>query len=602
MRRLGGLLALACAACGGSETLPTAGLGSPVALVAAPSTNPGAADGFVMMMTSSDDDELRAFLPGTELFARGPNAISPLSIPVGFRPERLAAGSTPDGLNYTVAAGAAARLTTVETAGFRVTKAAGDDATCAAGGVAASCLPGRAVDVAAGGNKAFAPFVPSTVGGAPGLVVFDAVSESGRPVLVTNVVLPLTGRPAGVDTTTDGTRVFVADLASPRVVEVTIPGGATRDIAAGGPVSDVFVVPSYSVGGATRPEAEFILALLADGTLQTLSPATGGPAADPITPAAPIAPLSFQTPVRSPIRDLAFVPCIAVAPCSVALQVTTSDSISSPLVAFVGLGDGRLVPIIPDPTQPQVFRPVELGSAALTVGDVTPVTDNDLELVVDPASLTEGVTLSEVITVTFSGVLPGFVQRQGTVAGTTLTDPLGNFIAGGVRVGDGVRFSGPNCSGESTISAVAVDTLVFVPPMVGTGTACLYELHAGGDGPWVVVGSQSGLIGRATTDVAFVNPGTRFFYPPSPTAGPAFAFTITGPNPANGFAFAFTTSSGFDPLSYAVEQSLGFGRPGLANAVAAIPNKVFATLLSTSELVSFQLDEAVLEAGQRRFR
>lgn len=602
----------ALAACSGEDIQARGRLATPVALVSAPTSVEGALDGRMIFVASADDAELRAFLPGVGLFVRGPNAVSPLSIPTAFRPQRLAAGEV-EGLGFVVAAGGDASVVTVSADTFRVTVAAGDEAACAASTPSPSCLGEPALDVSAAGDRVVAALARSGAA-TGGLALFTPVVEDGAPVLRLDGIIALDFAPSSVTLSSDASRAWLADAGVARVVEIALPGGTPTPIATAGPVRRVVEVPAYTdANDGARPTGEYLLAVLADGRLQTLDPAAAAPAADPIVAGEPLTPLSIpstQFGTFTPIRDLQFVPCVAVAPCRTSLRISGSRTDALPLVAVAALGDGTAVPLVPDETHPAIFRPIDLNPAGASVGTIAfagavPPNDDPPTLTVDAGSLTEGVTKRETITVTFQGVVPGFLDRRATLSASSLEDPLGGFSAPtAARVGDrvSVRFLGPGCPAPTQfeVTSVADTALGIASAAPATCTAVTYSLVAAADLPWTVLGGLSGYLGRAASGAAFESTGERFFYPPSPVAGPAFAFTLEGAEPVPGSRFSFPLSSGLSPL-LVLEDPDG-RRSGLADAVAALPGLAFVASSGDDALVALDLAQQGLVEGTVFFR
>lgn len=212
IRRLAvGLLALASLRCDSTVTLAAAKLSEPVSLATVPT-----AAGEVVFVANATNDDLRAFVPSTGLFARGPNAISPLSIGVGFRPTRLAGGNldpAKPGLGYVVVAGALPEVALIDAQTFRRTHAKAD--VCDGTFPQASCLVAPATDVAVARdvNHVFAA-VPAVSGQTPKLLRFDVSEEDGAPVLTLKYTQFLSGEPAGVAATADGRLVYAADASA----------------------------------------------------------------------------------------------------------------------------------------------------------------------------------------------------------------------------------------------------------------------------------------------------------------------------------------------------------------------------------------------------
>lgn len=606
-------VAAACSlfACSAEETRAKGRLAAPVAIVTAPSSADGALDGRVLFVASGDDAELRAFLPASGLFVRGPNAVSPLSIPTGFRPQSLASGEV-EGKGFAVAAGGGPSLATVSADTFRLTAAAGDEAACAADQVTASCLGQPAVAVSASELT-----VVAALGGdgtaSPGLALLTPVLEDGVPVLILDSVVTLDFEPAAVTLSSDASRAWVSDATVARVVEVALPGGALTPIATAATVRRIVEVPAYTdANDVVRPGGEFLLAILSDGRVQTLDAAVAEPAEDPLTPGQPLTPLSVPSKrfvYQTPVRDLVFVPCKADAACRSALRVSSSRTDDLPLVAMAALGDGTVLPLVPDATFPQIFRPIDLANEGATASSIS-FSGNSLSeqlpvLTLDAASLTEGVTQRETVTVTYRGVVPGFSERRGTLTAAGLDDAQGGLSAPDVaRVGDfvAVRFVGGDCPEpiEVEVTSVADTVLGLASSASAACSEVVYSLIAAADAPWTVFGGVSGYFGRTASDVAFVAEGQRFFYPINPVAGPAFEFTITGDDPAAGAQFSFTTYSGLSALTLLEDPDRQ--RAGLADAVTALPGLVFVGSAGEDALVALDLARQGVANGTVFFR
>lgn len=599
-------------ACSEDDTRARGRLATPVALTPAPSSAAGALGGQVIFVASADDEELRVFLPDSGLFVRGPNAISPLSIPTGFRPQALAAGEV-DGKGFVVGAGGEGALVTVSADTFRVTRAKGDEAACANAQRAPSCMQAPVIDVAGRGADVVA--VTASPGASEGeLVAFVASVEDEAPVLTVETVVPLAFEPAAVAMSTDGELVWVADAKAPAVTEVRLADGATRVFSAVGRIRRLVEVPAYTdANGDARPAGSFLLALLADGRLQTLDLAAGGEAADPLSPSEAMTPLtvfSKRFGVPTPIRDLAFIPC-AGENCRTALRIRSGRVEEYPLMAMAALGDGTALPLVVDAAFPQVFRPIDLDDNGPSVSDVAVFGSmpeaNPPALVVDPSSLTAGVTRRESVSVTFEGTLPRFDTRRATLDGDGLEDSLGGFDGPeGVRIGDVARltFLGEGCprSADVEIMSVTDTRLGFTTaPSTADCVDVVYSVVARADAPWTVVGSVSGMLGRAAAGHVFSPELARFYYPEGMRAGRAFAFTISdGDAPAPGTRFSFSTTSGLSSVTLNDDPDL---RPiGLANGVAALPGLAFLAASGEDALVALKLDQQGLARGTVVFR
>lgn len=633
---LGGMAAvLALAGCNAATVLPAGNLTGPVGLATAPTANEG--DGTYVFVANADGEEVRVYSPPRGLFIRGPNAISPLSLPLGFRPRRLAGASVagPAGpLGYVLVAGAGTRVAVVDAQRLEITTAPGAATDCATVAVDASlgCLRAPAVDVAALGAVGVASVTRQ--GATPGALVQTAATVEGGVVVarLTGAPVELEGDPGGVDLSSDGTVAWVADrtavdvAGTGRVHEITLASGAIRALAADGPVLDVFAVPAYvDAGGVAQPADRFLLALLADGRLQTLDVVAGGPAASPLAAGGPIAPLSLGT----PIRDVAFVPCPATAagPCRTQLRLSTTEVRDEPLLAFAALADGNSLPLVPDPANPQVFRPIDTEPAGPAVSpvlarDVAGGTLTSPTLAVVPGSLTEGVTLSETITVTYRGALPALLGRAATLepGAPVLTLAEAPELPAQVQAGDTVLVQAPaGCPTLQNPQEFQVDTVtatsltLAAAPAIDAScarpvTVVIREGRAGAVQPWVVTSGARGFLARTSTDTTLEVPADRFFHPPGAAAGPAVAFTLAGADPAPGASFTFTTASGFVPFTICQLERLGAGvtcrnaANGVANAVAALPGRLFVGVLSGSILLDVELAAIGQGAGIKVLR
>jgi hypothetical protein len=618
-RRAAACLALLAplAACDSTVTLSAAKLSEPVAVAVV--TN--AAGRERVFVANASRDGLRVYDVAASLFVRGPNAISPLAIELGFRPSRLAAGRLDgSGLGYVAVVGSSPEVALIDAQALGRTRGA-DDGCDASGAVRPGCLPGPAVDVAA---AARAPLVFAAVPGSgtepPRLFRMSVASDGGVPVLSMDATIALEGVPSGLATRADGATVYVADLSSPRVME--LGSGGLRSITAAGPVFDVALSPAWTADdGTAHPEGEFLLAILGDGRLQVLDPAAGGPAKDPIDASRSIAALNFGT----PIRDLAVVPCPDApgAPCRTTLATSSTSSIAAAGLVFASLGDGTAVALVPDARHPQLYRPVLLSTPLATVsapalavpGVAAPAGPTLTQL-----TGTSGVTRSESWTVTYEGVLPRFANRSATLrqdaSGLQLVDAEATAFDGdALLAGDRVVVTpaaGAPCQalagGRTLLVAAASASRALLEQGALDLTGCLpvrvvYTVTAGGARPWTVVGSSSGLVGRAgqgETEAAapvFTYEGTRFYYPATdpttgllPADGPALSFAIVGPpDTVPGTTFTFATTSGLSPFLLGSEGLATATSGGLANGVAATRERLFLVEVATNRFVEVAL-------------
>ncbi|MFM2153065.1 MAG: hypothetical protein RL199_1500, partial [Pseudomonadota bacterium] len=426
-------------ACSSTTTLPAGGLSEPVVMAVAP-----AASGDAVFIGDVTNDDLRVYLPGPGLFVRGPNAVSPLSIPLGLRPTVLAAGRVqgPSGpLGWVAAAGPKGEVALIDAQTYLRTHAASDD--CSAGGPAPSCLPAPVAGLAAAGDKVVASLGTA---GAALLATFSVTVEQGAPVLKLGAVDAIDGSPGAVALSPSGDRVWLVDPTASLVRERRSDGSVVA-MPTASPARKVFPSPAWDADdGTAHPAGEYLLVLLSDGRLQTLDPAKGGAAADPRDAAKPLVPVDFGVPVR----DLVFVPCEG-AKCRTALRYSTSSVVQVAALGFAALGDGTAAALAPDAEFPQIYRPVARtwnGPSAttpkLTVPGVSPA----------PASptladvvTTAGVTRTEGWTLTWQGLLPTLTGRHAALSGNELTDPALPFADAQVRVGDivTVRHLGGAC-------------------------------------------------------------------------------------------------------------------------------------------------------------
>lgn len=581
IRRLA-IPALISAGCTAATVTPEGDLAGPAAVVSAQRFAGGTATP-VVYLANADNDELRVYLPDDKRFVRGPNGISPLSIPVGFRPEHLASGvvgTDADARGFVVAVGTGEGVTVVDTQTNRRTVMAGCDGAAPVP-PKPNCLPGEAIDVGVSGATVFV-LIDDDGAGSQAVVTMVATNVDGRPTLESAAVVPVSGAFSGLSAASPGI-VYLADRAAARVVEFDVAAKSLRVITAAGPVRDVVVVPAYG----TRPAAEYLLALLTDGRLQTLSPSAGGPAPDPIDASKAIAPLDFGTPVR----DVTFVPCPGgVATCRPRIATGETTSIEAALLGFAALGDGSAAAIVPDDSKPQVFRAVDTqtGAVGLVRSDLPACPGTGPTGCYDATSFTEGITRTEQITATFRGALPNLSNRAGALSPRsppTLDDPAGGLDA--ARPDDVVTVTnvGAACPGferpvEFTVAA-AFPTKVEFAAAPGAPTPCVgqrvaYTVRAGPADPWVISGALTGPIGRAPSGGNVVVTGSRFVYPAGaaqPADAVALRFTLPATEPAAGATLAISTTSGWNPYR------LPSGTTAFATGVAATPNRLYLTLL-----------------------
>jgi hypothetical protein len=599
--RFPALAAALVAGCSSTTTLPAGGLSEPVLMAVA-----AAAAGDAVFIGDATSDDLRVYLPGPGLFVRGPNAVSPLSIPLGLRPTAMASGRVqgPAGpLGWVAVAGPKGEVALVDAQTYRRTRASSDD--CTAGGPAPSCLPFPVAGLAAAGDK-----VVASLGGvaAAQLATFRVSVEQGAPVLTLESLDALEGTPGAVALSSTGDRAWVVDPTASLIRERRADGTAVT-LATASPARKVVPSPAWEADdGALHPAGEYLLVLLADGRLQTLDPAKGGAAADPRDATKPLAPVDFGVPVR----DLVFVPCEG-SKCRTPLRYSTSSLVPVAALGFAALGDGTAAPVAPDAEFPQVYRPLArswTGPSAtppvLTVPGVSPAPASPT---VAEVATTAGVTRSEGWTLTWQGLLPSLTGRHASLSGNELADASLPFVEAQVRVGDVVTLThlGGACgvlSAEESFPVVTVEAgrLVLDAPRL-TPAGCndvsvAYRVQAGATAPWVVYGSTSRFVGRtamgadAPSAPLFTVVGRRAFEPPSdaatgklPDDGPALAFKVVGTTPDRaGTTLSFTTSSGLTPFIVGSEGLLTTGG-GLAEAVAATVDRLFIAQVATGRFV-----------------
>ncbi len=607
-------------ACTSSTTVSNSSFNEPVAMAAADTSV-----GPVVFVANATGDDLRALDVDRQIFVRGPNAISPLSIDVGFRPTRLASGIVKDSSGtqhaFIAAAGAAPRLALVSAATQDVVPP--PSAPCGAT-ITATCLPAPAVDIAIAGGELFADLGPSTAGGAPSLLVFT-IGYQSAPTLSfdTAITLPANSDPAGIAALSDGSQVFVADRANARVMQVDVASGTQTDIAAPGPVARVALSPAYTAADhSTHVEGELALAVLNDGSLEPLDVTSRAPVPDPYDASKASIPLSFG----SPVHDVAFAPCLNSG-CTTKLSLTSSDTEAESALAFAALGDGTAVALEPDPGQPKLIVPVNpraSGQTSLitqpTATDATftdnlnPQSSGNVSLPAKSITTSMGYTKTETWAVTDRGRLPGFVSRPGTLSagGATLTDDAAAPFApaADVRAGDGVDLLplGSTCAAirqgvQARVTAVAANTLTL-GGLSRDLSACpqarvLYDVRVPSHF-WTVIGSASGYVGRAQTGQPFVFAGERFFYPPASvttkaTATISVGFTIPASAPDDtDSTLAFSTSSGFAPFVVG-SAGLSLNQGGLANSVTVVDDQknnrelLYLTQVGSNGLVQVDL-------------
>jgi hypothetical protein len=625
MKKLALLAVLFGAACSSSKTTSAGSLNGPIALGLAKSATQEGNE--VLFVGEADGQDLRVFLPGPRLFVRGPNGISPLSVSLevvknnnvvvpSFRPTKIGTGNVGD-LGFGVAIGTQNRVALVDAQTLSVSLANNDPVPCAAlDNKTPSCLQAQAVDIAVTKGAAddldtvYLLLGPDAAGNQQ-IVRFTVIVENGHPVLTngTDVGAPLTGGVfTGFGVLSNGATAFVADSKAARVLTVSLAGGVGADIVAGGPVRDVFPTPRYfDLAGNEHPEGEFLLAVLIEGKLQVLSPATNGPAL--------LNPNSTDTfqPINlgSAIQDLTFVPCPTkdpANPCRTALQVGSDDTRSLSLLAFATLANGATVALTPDlatvnppvETTPSVYRQIDVNGSGPSVNAPTfaapegvPFIGEQPSLVID--KLVEGVTPDDTFTLKYRGEIPALTNRSGTLASVsatqiTLTDATAPFDVF-VQAGDLVQLTplDTSCKGLPDVVFTADATPVAGAPLALSTTGTIpctpipprvaYTVRAAGTEPWVLTGQVTGFVRRfpETTPAAVPVPGPRFYYPATTGGGDAFTLSVTTPiAPPQGSSLKFTTSSGV--AAYAVitpDSSSNAAGAGLATSVTANSGTVF---------------------------
>jgi len=615
-------IALAMAGCSGNDTtLPAGNLSDPVALALAPSPA-----GTRLFIAGSTGDDLRVFDTQAQLFLRGPNAISPLSLPVGFRPGLLAGGEV-GGHGFVAVAGADESIVVVDAHALRVSPSAG--APCDGVTPQAACLPGSATGLVWAGSagRLLAP-LQSRSGGPATLATLTVTLVDGVPVVTLESLRTLpAGQPRGVATTADGGRVWVADRSAARVWEFTsgmASDAAPRELQTGGPVDDVVLSPAWtSETGVVHPAGELLLAILVDGRLQVIDPVTGAPPVDPYAPGQPLQPLSFGSPVRS----LTFVPCAGGAgSCTTPLRFSTARLDATRGLGFVGLGDGTAVAIAPDPARPTVYRavtrsvePAQISAATYTEPDGAALTAPTIE----GAAVNTGFTRSEEWRLTWGAPVPGLRGRAAVLSvdaqGVLLTDTVA-LPSDAVQSGDTVELmplgaSCPSLTAGRTLTTTGLSAgalrLTESPDALA---GCLpvrvsYTVRAGLTAPWVVQGSATGYAGRAgmgadvTLAPEFSVAGNRIHYPDAdattgllPAPGPALRFRVVGTGPyESGALISFSTSSGLVPFVVGTEGLASVGG-GLGASVVATPERLYLGQVATTRVVQVKL-ESIGQAG-----
>jgi hypothetical protein len=664
------LLALVAAACT-TQPLPAGNLADPSALVVAPTAN--LKGGSVVMIAEGDGEDLRAFAPANSCnvnsdcdsgltcntsthlcpghFIRGPNAISALSVPLAstmngqtlpsFRAQRLAAAGVPNtggagtlAKGYVVAVGASSRVAVVDTQTFRTTVAAADATACAAGPTSLSCLPVPALDVATTPTKAFVLLSTDTAGKicTAGhqcvLALAPSVAGDGSVVLTRDAQAPIdlgtgqfvrmrigAGLTGPMIYVTDASPVVLPATTNPQgVVSVSVDGGALTKFATVGPVNVA----------APTPDGKIVLAVLGNGSVESLDVTTGVAAVDSLH--RPLVPLDLIVPAV----DVIFLPCNSgeTAPCQKTVRTGSGTTVQAN-TAVLGMGDGTAIPLFQDATTTGLFRPVNLsgdpapGAPGITASDAATAALFSLSI----TGQTLGVTHSETFAVVNNGILPAFAARPGTITGMTLTDTSATFDLtqpaklGGPQVGDIVRLHTLNNScpqadnAEFTVTAGASPTTITVAPPAGfpcnlQNLPVAYDVLASDSataGAWVVTGSFSGFLDRFQTPTmgapaTFSYAGERFYYPsnytvPATTCGPtmmdvcaeptvSFSLTRVVDGPVEeGANFFFTTSSGLTPFALSSSASAN----SLAISLAALNDTLYVAILGANSLTEIDL-------------
>jgi hypothetical protein len=154
-----------------------------------------------------------------------------------------------------------------------------------------------------------------------------------------------------------------------------------------------------------------------------------------------------------------------------------------------------------------------------------------------------GAAVSETVSLTFQGAIPGFTNLPVTLIGgeTQLPagtgDPLqlGRLLAGKDRI---VVRGADGCSAEVPLSVIQGSLLQTTEPIRCTGAAT-FSVRAGGDlpgdRPYVVVGTVTGYMGRTGNNQDFAFPaipqryGRYYYHPPPDPDHPELVFDPTVP-------------------------------------------------------------------------
>jgi hypothetical protein len=221
-----------------------------------------------------------------------------------------------------------------------------------------------------------------------------------------------------------------------------------------------------------------------------------------------------------------------------------------------------------------------------------------------------GDSVAELVRVTFQGVIPGLAALPTTdVDGQTFPLPAG-APSDRVVVGDQIvpsLMDGGVCAdlAVSSVSTTALGTSDVIPPECTARSS--FSVRAADPTPYVVVGTISGYIGRASDQATFQSAPGRVYYRPDPKVHdpalpppPALAFSmaVREPDILRDFRWEFVTTTGFEPLFYVLStDSTGWPGYHLPYGVVAMPDtpKIFlsypsvprTTLLGSGAVIEF---------------
>jgi hypothetical protein len=242
----------------------------------------------------------------------------------------------------------------------------------------------------------------------------------------------------------------------------------------------------------------------------------------------------------------------------------------------------------------------EIDAGALTIQPCTGpllAAGTDCRDAGSPFQVAFGAAVTQTITITYCGLLPGLTSlTTSSATWPTLTVPAGPSAE--IKVGDVVELTGPDptCDEEFTITS-ASQTSVTAAGLTGLGpcgTANVFSVRAGGqstlaaDGglipptPYVVTGTMDGYMGRTGAfDTFNANHTTYVFHPPGfvPPGPPEITFEMQAIDPAcvdaNGNAltvgdggmtpicqdnqYQFNVASNYAPLFFTVDPRVGSG-------------------------------------------